>query len=124
MRVLRGLTFMSMFFFSAVTLTVLLSPCMFLVFFHSKRVIKWRRAYGDYFSGMFIDFLAGMLMSGLGDTKIFVYAEQKDRCYKDDRGSLIICTSSSEECYDQMFSMFRGLFPYIVLLASVQCGGG
>lgn len=85
---LKGIVFFTSISVACFTSFILLIPQLLLLLVHSKRVIRWRRSYADWVSGVFLDFATSLHLLVCG-TKIYVYSTSKE--VLTDKGALIIC---------------------------------
>jgi len=85
---LSGCFFILLLTLSCLNVLILLVPPLLLLPVHSKRVIRWRRAYADVVSGIFLDFASALILTYCG-TRVYIYSTSKE--ILTDKGALIIC---------------------------------
>lgn len=88
LKIIKGFVFLSLLTIACFNALILLIPPFLLLSVHSKRVIRWRRAWADVVSGIFLDFASALHIKFCG-TKIFIYSTSKE--VLTDKGALIIC---------------------------------
>lgn len=95
----RGCLFLLIITAGALSSIIFMIPVVVLLPIHLISVIKWRRHYSNFISGMYFDFVSSLIYL-IGGTKVFVYSDSEAVLH--DKGCLVM--SNHRTRIDWMFS--------------------